>query len=104
MPPTLAVALAATATFKAVATDDQKEHSGIDSVMDDHFKSDPSSIKQAVKGKLSKDEIAKLVAAMKTLPAAQPPKGEAASWKEKPTPSSQPARSWGRVKPTPEPP
>lgn len=49
MLPTLAVALAATATFKAVATDDQKEHSGIDSVMDDHFKGDPSNIKQAVK-------------------------------------------------------
>ena len=80
---TLGAALAATSSFKALAADDKKEHSVIEKVMEDHFKGDTSNFKKAVKGELSKDEVTKLVAALKTLPAAKPSKGEAASWKEK---------------------
>lgn len=39
--------------------------------------------KKAVDGKATPEEIKKLVAAYKTLAAAKPPRGEAASWKEK---------------------
>jgi cytochrome c556 len=80
---TLTLSLSAGLAFRAMAADDKKDESPIGQVMKDHFKGDTSDIKKAAKGELSKDEITKLVAALKTLPMAKPPKGEAASWKEK---------------------
>lgn len=80
---TLSVSLFAAPVFRVLAADEKKEDSVIGKVMKDHFKGDTSNIKKATKGELPKDEIAKLVAALKTLPAAKPSKGEAASWKEK---------------------
>ncbi|MBL9166115.1 MAG: hypothetical protein JNN07_00070 [Verrucomicrobiales bacterium] len=46
-------------------------------------KGDDSICKKVTKGTASKEEIAKLVACYKELPLNEPPKGSAASWKEK---------------------
>ncbi len=80
---TLAISLSAGLAFRAVAANEKKEDSPIGQVMKDHFKGDTSDIKKATKGELSKDEVTKLIAALKSLPAAKPSKGEGASWKEK---------------------
>jgi cytochrome c556 len=52
-------------------------------VMKDHMKGDTSNLKKALKGELDKDTLAKLVESVKTLPAAAPIQGDAASWKTK---------------------
>jgi cytochrome c556 len=80
---TLSISLLASSVFRSVAADEKKDESAIGKVMKDHFKGDTSDIKKATKGELSKDEVTKLLAALKTLPTAKPSKGESASWKEK---------------------
>lgn len=81
--PALAFSLIAGLAINATAQGEKKEESAIGKVMKDHFKGDTSDIKKATKGELSKDEVTKLLAALKSLPAAKPSKGEAGSWKEK---------------------
>lgn len=79
---TLALLAVTGFAFKAMAEGDKKE-SPIGQVMKDHFKGDTSTIKKAAKGEASKEEIAKLVAALKVLQSEKASKGEASSWKEK---------------------
>ena len=55
----------------------------ISKTMKAHFKGDTSDIKKAAKGELSKDEVAKLVTAVKALSAEKPPEGDAADYKKK---------------------
>jgi hypothetical protein len=55
----------------------------IKKAMKDHFKGDTSNLKKAIKGELDKDTLTKLIEASKTLPAAAPIQGDAASWKTK---------------------
>ena len=78
-----AVSMLATIAFNSFAADDKKEDSTISKAMKAHFKGDTSDIKKAAKGELSKDEVAKLVTAVKALSAEKPPEGDAADYKKK---------------------
>ncbi len=81
----LAVVAALTAgiTFKAIAA--EKAEKSIKDVMKTQMKGDTAPIKKAIKGELSKEEVAQLLADVKVLASSKPPQGEEASWKEKTT-------------------
>ena len=78
----LAVALTAGFTLKSLA-EDKKAGSSIKDVMKEKFKGDTSDIKKAVKGELSKEQVASLLASVKAMAEQKPKKGDEASWKEK---------------------
>jgi cytochrome c556 len=77
-----AISMLATVAFNSFAAGD-KEDSTISKTMKAHFKGDTSDIKKAAKGELSKDEVAKLVTAVKALSSEKPPEGDAADYKKK---------------------
>lgn len=77
------ISMLATIAFNSFAAGDKKEDSNISKTMKAHFKGDTSDIKKAAKGELSKDEVAKLVTAVKALSSEKPPEGDAADYKKK---------------------
>ena len=62
-------------------------------------KGDDSICKKITKGVASKEEIAKMVACYKELPLNEPPKGSAASWKEKTSALAKAAEAVGKNEP-----
>ena len=78
---TVAAVLSAGITYNAIAA--EKAEKSIKEVMKTQMKGDTAPIKKATKGELSKEDVAKLLADVKTLAASKPPKGDEASWKEK---------------------
>ena len=81
---TLALAIGAGSVLQTFAAEKiEKKETEIGKVMKKHFKGDTSDVKKGIKGELNKEQTAALLAAVKTLGAAKPPKGEDASWKEK---------------------
>lgn len=78
----LAVCLTAGITLTASA-EDKKSAASIKDVMKEKFKGDTSEIKKATKGELSKEQVASLLTAVKSMAGQKPKKGEEASWKEK---------------------
>lgn len=62
-------------------------------------KGDDSICKKITKGTASKEEIAKMIACYKELPLNEPPKGSAASWKEKSSALVKAAEALGKNEP-----
>lgn len=78
----LVACLTAGLTWKSFA-EDKKAGASVKDVMKEKFKGDTSDIKKATKGELSKEEIASLLASVKSMGGQKPKKGDEASWKEK---------------------
>jgi hypothetical protein len=62
-------------------------------------KGDDSICKKVTKGTASKEELEKLIACYKELPLNEPPKGSAASWKEKSSALAKAAEALGKNEP-----
>ncbi|HAM72858.1 MAG TPA: hypothetical protein DCM86_14550 [Verrucomicrobiales bacterium] len=88
--PPLAIAVAALALLSGFAVQlqaaDSKDEETIKEVMKSYHKAPKGTdpvCKKASNGQASKEELAKLVAGYRELCDTKPPKGDAASWKEK---------------------
>ena len=84
----LAILTISAGLFTGVALNsfaEEKKEGGnpVKKVMKEKFKGDTSIIKKATKGELTKEEVAALLADVKSICACKPAKGDEASWKEK---------------------